>query len=121
MGHVTALEEAAQHALDDGPERAVELLEALGPDPEQLFKVPLDEAEQGGLACPPGAVDACANLHGQLPAGGRGTGDMEETELPLPFVCGGWGTDAGGQYREPPGQTGSTRRSWRRWPPWPSG
>ena len=105
-----AFEEAAQHALDHGAQRAVELREAMGPDPQQLLEVGLDEAEQRGLACPPGAVDARANLHGQPPAGGRGTGCKEETELPSPFVCGGWGTDAGRQYRARRGQTGLHER-----------
>ncbi len=67
----------------------------------------LDEAEPRGLVWAPGAVDACANLHGQPPAGGRGTGCKGETELLSSVCAAGRGADAGRQYRARPGQTGS--------------
>jgi hypothetical protein len=47
MGHVTALDEAAQHALDDRTQRAVLLGEALGVHAQELLDVLLDQAESG--------------------------------------------------------------------------
>ena len=46
MGHVAALEERAQHALDDRTQRAVLLGKALGVRAEELLDVLVDEAEQ---------------------------------------------------------------------------
>jgi hypothetical protein len=43
MGHDSAREEGAQHALDHGAQRAVGLGEALGPHPEKLLEVSLNE------------------------------------------------------------------------------
>ena len=71
MGHVTALEEPAQHALDDRTQRAVLLGEALGIDAEELLEVLLDEAEQRRLPRPPRPIHSGTDLHANPPAGGR--------------------------------------------------
>ena len=71
MGHVAALEERAQHALDDRTQRAVLLGEALGVRAEELLDVLLDEAEQRRVPRPPRPVHPRTNLHANPPAGGR--------------------------------------------------
>jgi hypothetical protein len=67
-GARTAIAEGAQHALDDRTQRTVPFREALGPDPEQLLDVRLEEPIQRRLPRTPGAIDTAADLHSRLPA-----------------------------------------------------
>jgi len=63
--------EAAQHALDHGPKRAVRLGEALLVHAQKLLEVLLDETEERGLPRPPRPVHPRTDLHANPPAGGR--------------------------------------------------
>ena len=58
-------------ALDDGPERAVLLGEALRVHPQELLEVLLDQPEERGLPRPPRPVHPRTNLHATPAAGGR--------------------------------------------------
>ena len=64
-------EEPAQHALDDGAERAVLLGEALRVYPQELLEVLLDQPEERGLPRPTRPVHPRTDLHAIPTAGGR--------------------------------------------------
>jgi hypothetical protein len=69
--HVATLDEAAQHAFDDGAQGAVLLGEAFSVHTQEVLDVLADEAEEGRLLGLPGPVDSGADLHACPKAGGR--------------------------------------------------
>jgi hypothetical protein len=64
-------EEPAQHALDEGAERAVLLGEALRIDAQELLEVLLGQPEERELPRPPRPVHPRTDLHATPRAGGR--------------------------------------------------
>src|SRR5262245_49772867 len=62
-------EEPAQHALDDGAERAVLLGEAPRIHPQELLEMLLHEPKERGLPRPPRPIHPRADLHATPTAG----------------------------------------------------
>ena len=77
-----AAQELPQHPLDHRSKRPVLPCEALGPDPQQLLQVALDELEQRRLARLSRPVDPAADLHAQPRAGGRVAGTDPQADSP---------------------------------------
>ena len=85
MGHVTARDEGAQDALDDGAQRAALLGEAFRVDGEEGIDVLANQAEQRRVLGPPGPIDLGADLHAVF-AGGRGR-PFREMRRPSSQAC----------------------------------
>ena len=66
-----AAQELPQHPLHDRSQRSVLAGEAVGPDPQQLLQVALDELEKRRVARLPRPVHPATDLHAQPQAGGE--------------------------------------------------
>ena len=81
--------------------------EALGPHPEQLFEVSLDESVRRRLPSPPRSIDRAGDLHSGYQPGGRGTGQGKGGSPAYPSRV---------STRTWPGEV--LLRHWPSWPRW---